>query len=117
MHRIATTVLAAALVAAAGLSAVPTLGAGPSQETGGVRATRTSTLTGQLAERVFVQDCKCFNWVIEKDGRPSEVDITAVRSAALALNGQPVRATGKWMTYQRDGRTVRYLKITRLDPA
>lgn len=112
-------VSASVLIAVVGIGSVAMLaGAGPDPATGGVHApVSTATLTGVLEERVFIQDCRCYPWVIDKGGRVSEVDVSSVQADARALVGQRVRASGRWMTYTRDGRSIRYLKVTRLDPA
>lgn len=76
---------------------------------------RTTTLTGALVERVFIQDCRCYPWVIEKNGRSFEVDISRVERASRALKGLTVRAIGRWSSYQRDNQTIRYFVIERLE--
>ncbi len=99
------------------------IGAGPNPATGGVHAAPPAptaplrTFTGILEQRVFIQNCHCFPWVVDKNGRVFEMDITAVQADAQALNGSRVRATGTWSTYRRAGRPIAYLIVTQLDPA
>jgi len=93
---------------------------GPNPGTGGLLAPPAGparTLTGVLADRVFVADCGCYTWVIVKNGHASEMNVGAVQAQAAALDGMRVRATGNWTTYIRNGRRIPYMIVTRLDPA
>ena len=107
-----------AIIISAAVFAAP----GPNPATGGVHAAPIPpapirTFTGILEERVFIQNCHCYNWVIDKSGRVFEMDISAVQTQAQALRGVRVRATGTWSTYRRAGRPIAYMIVTQLDPA
>jgi hypothetical protein len=108
--------LSAFLVVSAAIAAAP----GPNPAIGILLAPApapTRTLTGILGERLFFRPCGCYNWVITKNNRDSEMDIAAVQAEARALMGSRVRATGMWATYIRDGRRIPYMIVTLLDPA
>ena len=49
-----------------------------------------STLTGILESRVFIRECNCYPWVIVKNLKASEMDISAeAKRAVSALFGEP----------------------------
>ena len=103
------------IVVSAAIAAAP----GPNPGTGGILAPPpgpSRTLTGVLSDRVFIRPCGCYTWVIIKNGHASELNIAAVDAEAHALANTPVRATGNWTTYIRDGHRVPYLIVTHLDP-
>ena len=103
------------LVVSGAIAAAP----GPNPGTGGVLAPPAGperTLTGVLGDRAFLINCRCYPWVIDKNGRSFELNVAQVVPQLQSMRGTRVRATGNWSTYIRDGRRIPYMIVTRLDP-